>query len=327
MWCHWKQGCIDQWCLKYQASLVGWPLIALGFIFDPTPPSTEKVARYRVTEILMQDGSAAFGECLLCYKKVEKMAGFSSRVIQLLNEVEKRAKEGENKSGNENFQIKDDIIAFEKLSFCAPDKTPLINDFNLEIKPNYHILITGKNGAGKSSLFRIMAGLWEPLEGNIIRPLTYVDNDPNNGANLYYVPQKPYLVTGTLRDQVTYPLLLESSDQDERVRECLEQTGLQKFVRTNLDQKYHDWASVLSGGEKQRMGFARLFFHNPTFAVLDEATSAVEPTGQTMLYEKTKAKGITMISIAHRHELIKFHDLHIEFLGHGEFKIMNESKI
>merc|ERR1711879_486007 len=144
------------------------------------------------------------------------------------------------------------------------------------------------------------------------------------GANMFYAPQKPYLVSGCLRDQVTYPICLENSSNDDRIRECLEKVGLQKFSRSSLDQRQHDWSSVLSGGEKQRMGFARLFFHNPTFAVLDESTSAVEPKGQKMLYEQTMKCGITMISIAHREELAQYHDLHIEFLGHGKFKFIQE---
>lgn len=316
---HWKQGCIDQWVLKYQASLVGWPIASLPYILSPTPLSTQDIARYRVGEILMGDSSSAFGECLLMYKKVEKLAGFSSRVVALLDALDNQK---QNKNSFLKFEQNLNAIQVENLTFEAPDKTPLLNDFNLEIKEGQHLLITGKNGAGKSSLFRVLAGLWQPKEGVILRPPTYKNNSPSDGANMYYVPQKPYLVTGCLRDQVTYPICLKTTEQDEQIRKCLERTGLSKFVRSSLDQRQHDWASVLSGGEKQRMGFARLFYHNPKFAVLDEATSAVEPKGQKMLYEETLRAGITMISIAHREELIQYHDRHIEFLGHGRFKLM-----
>jgi len=244
------------------------------------------------------------------------------RVTELLDEL------GKIKSVDQKaVELRDntECVKFENLSFCAPDKTPLINDFTLEIHRNLNLLITGKNGAGKSSLFRVLSGLWPSLSGKCMRPTTYVDNDPKKGCNMFYVPQKPYLCKGTLRDQVTYPVVLRDSSQDDKIRECLKETGLTKFMRANLDITHHDWSSVLSGGEKQRMGFARLFYHKPVFAVLDEATSAVEPKGQRMLYETTREKRITLISIAHREELIEFHDMHIEFLGHGEYRIVKNA--
>mmetsp|Transcript_29097 Transcript_29097/g.46744 ORF Transcript_29097/g.46744 Transcript_29097/m.46744 type:complete len:128 (+) Transcript_29097:2294-2677(+) len=122
-----------------------------------------------------------------------------------------------------------------------------------------------------------------------------------------WLPQDPYLVTGTLRDQVTYPDFhgmgpIVDSEIDQRVSQALNLAGLKKVVARNKDGINHvaEWRNELSGGERQRVAFARLFFHKPTFAVIDEATAAVSALGEVELYEQLNKVNCTVFSIAHR---------------------------
>jgi ABC-type uncharacterized transport system fused permease/ATPase subunit len=113
------------------------------------------------------------------------------------------------------------------------------------------------------------------------------------------------------------------ADEDERVKRCLRQAGLGKFVDggvpgVSLDTRHLEWNDVLSGGERQRIGFARLFYHSPPFAILDEATSAINPDEEGQLYERVIEQGTTVVSIAHRLELRNCHTLELKLLGDGE---------
>ena len=172
-------------------------------------------------------------------------------------------------------------------------------------------------------MFRVLAGLWEASEGVVLRPRNGLKSIKSEGgddgdvSSLFYVPQRPYLVTGSLRDQILYPAKQKSDEDefdkdDERILECLARVNLVKLLKkgdrsVGLDRLEHDWNDVLSGGEKQRIGLARLYFHAPRFAILDEATSAINPDEEGALYEEFEKNNITVFSIAHRMELSLIH--------------------
>ena len=220
----------------------------------------------------------------------------------------------------------------------APEQTGyrlLVKNVSLIVGPGEHLLITGPNGAGKTSLLRVLAGLWEPIEGHVSTPKA---EKYDGGKVMMWLPQRPYLLQGSLRDQVVYPNIALAerarrgktkrvdanavADEDERVKQCLRAAGLGKFVDggvpgVSLDTRHLEWNDVLSGGERQRIGFARLFYHSPPFAILDEATSAINPDEEGQLYERVIEQGTTVVSIAHRLELRKFHRKELKLAGDG----------
>lgn len=322
-----KQGVVDQYFVKYFASMIGWPVLAFPFLASSGARSgSEIAARYRESDTLIQSASSSIGDLMMVYKKLQRLAGFTARVAELLEAVDSRGEgRGESTTEAEASSVGAGVISsseeygvrFDRVTVYAPDGRLLVKEVNLALDPGENLFVTGANGAGKTSLFRVLAGLWKPSSGTVYRP--DVTSDAADGFRVFYVPQRPYLVNGSLRDQVMYPLPGDSA-RDADVLEALSRVNLLKLVRANprgLDRAPHDWADVLSGGEKQRVGLARLYFHKPRYAVLDEATSAINPDEEGAFYAHLGALGITAFSIAHRMELKRFHHKHLHFHADG----------
>ena len=166
----------------------------------------------------------------MVYKKLQKLSGFTSRVVDLLHSVESGEEEEEIEGRNSmknsimHTSSDEDEIEFRNVTVFSPDDRLLIKDVSLKIKRGESLFITGANGAGKTSLFRVLAGLWEASEGVVLRPRnvglvkskTKLGDDGEENAvtvsSLFYVPQRPYLVTGSLRDQILYPAKQKSDE-------------------------------------------------------------------------------------------------------------------
>ena len=169
----------------------------------------------------------------------------------------------------------------------------LINQLSFTVEASQHLLVTGPSGVGKSSLIKAIAGLWNTGQGTIHCP----------SDDILFLPQSPYLVLGTLRQQLLYPNL--SSDlSDQQLLSILRTMQLDDL--TNLDQQ-QDWSQRLSTGEQQRLAFARLLLTKPTYALLDEATSALSVRQEQNLYQQLATTRTTYISIGHRPSLLPYH--------------------
>ena len=219
-------------------------------------------------------------------------------------------------------------------------------------------LISGPNGSGKSSLFRVLGGLWPLVSGHIVKP--GVGSDLNK--EIFYVPQRPYTAVGTLREQLIYPLtadqeieplsydgmvdllknvsnrihidtqlpfilcfidLLLSTGTCWIVTLLLMQVDLEYLLERYPLDKEVNWGDELSLGEQQRLGMARLFYHKPKFAILDECTSAVTIDMEERFCKKVRAMGTSCITISHRPALVAFHDIVLSLDGEGGWDVQH----
>jgi len=188
-------------------------------------------------------------------------------------------------------------LALDRVNLQLPGGRPLLEDVNLAIRPGDTTLISGPSGAGKSTLFRAIAGIWPFGRGQIRLP---------RGARVLFLPQKPYLPIGTLREVTSYPAPPEGID-DAALREALEVVGLGALTG-RLDESAH-WALSLSPGEQQRIAFARALVQKPEWLFLDEATSALDEDTEARLYAllRDRLPGATIVSVGHRSTLRAFH--------------------
>jgi len=209
-------------------------------------------------------------------------------------------------------------IELDRVPVVTPNGDMLVDEPGLSfiIRPGMHLLITGPNGCGKSSLFRMLGGLWPVRDGLLRKPAK---------RDMFYVPQRPYLTRGSFREQFIYPDTDEDFTtkglKDEDLNRILEIVALKHVVAREggLDAR-NDWRDVLSGGEKQRVGMARVLYFKPRFAILDECTSAVSIDVEGQMYNALIDAGITMMTVAHRPSLFKYHKYLLQFDGQGGYK-------
>ena len=196
------------------------------------------------------------------------------------------------------------VIALEHVSLRTPDGSRLlVRDLSLQVAVGENLLITGPSGVGKSSLLRAIAGLWKTGAGTILTPPL---------DQMMFLPQRPYVIPGTLREQLRYPYL-EAHPTDEGLIQVLKQVNLEMLAsRWDGLDSVQDWPRLLSPGEQQRLAWARLLLHQPAWAILDEATSALDDANEGLVYDHLAATTTTVISVGHRPLLIQYHQKMLE---------------
>jgi vitamin B12/bleomycin/antimicrobial peptide transport system ATP-binding/permease protein len=188
-------------------------------------------------------------------------------------------------------------LRLRNLSVTLDDGTAVVDEAEVEIIPGERVLIAGESGTGKSTLVRAIAGLWPWGNGSI---------EVRRGAKMFFLPQRPYVPLGTLRRAATYPDAAESRGGEE-IADAFKRVGLDHLIE-RIDEEAA-WDQTLSGGEKQRLDFARIVLHKPDIIVLDEATAALDPESQDRLMEflVEQPEHTTLVSVGHRPKLEPFH--------------------
>jgi putative ATP-binding cassette transporter len=208
----------------------------------------------------------------------------------------------------------DSRLALEHVTLRTPNyQQTLLRDATAEVPSGKGLLIAGASGAGKSSVLRAVAGLWNAGEGHISRPPL---------KEMLFLPQSPYMVLGSLREQLLYPHL-DREASDKELRAVLEKVNLADLPgRVGGFDAELDWGHLLSLGEQQRLAFARLLLTRPHYAVLDEATSALDVTNEDQLYGQLQESGTTYVSVGHRPSLLAYHDKVLELRGGGDWRLV-----
>ena len=191
-----------------------------------------------------------------------------------------------------------EAVSVEQMQVNLPDDTVLLQDINFNLQPGRNVLIKGVSGSGKSTLLRALAGIWPFVTGKINLPKT---------EELMFIPQKPYIPLGSLREALLYPGKKPLSDEELLYLLDLCQIG---YLRDKLDL-VADWSHVLSVGEQQRLAFVRAHIQEPKWLFLDEATSALDEDTEAAMYAllAERLKQTTLVSIGHRSTLNKYHEL------------------
>ncbi len=204
-------------------------------------------------------------------------------------------------------------VSFQDVTIYTPkSRQLLVKDLNFKLSPA-GLLITGASGNGKTSVFRALAGLWNSGSGKIIRPEL---------EKILFLPQRPYLVLGSLRNQLLYTIQNPGHISDKEMINILYQVGFKTLLQrvSGLDA-YANWNSLLSAGEQQQLAFARLLLTSPQYAFLDEATTAVDAATEKRLYQLLKEKNISFVSIGDPNRLAQFHQDILELKGNGEWSM------
>ncbi|OJJ47797.1 hypothetical protein ASPZODRAFT_131371 [Penicilliopsis zonata CBS 506.65] len=339
-----RYNMLEDIILKYSWSAFGYLITSLpvflpawgglGGVMELADDASAETGRERgrmkefiTNKRLMLSLADAGGRMMYSIKDISELAGYTSRVytlISTLHRVHANTYYPPPGRPTELYSLADDQgtvhsgfdgVRLEQVPIVAPSLFPrggdeLLESLSFVVHSGDHLLISGPNGVGKSAIARILAGLWPVYRGLVSRPRAI------GLEGIMFLPQRPYLSVGTLRDQVIYPHTELDMHEAGRTEAEL-QAILQDVHLGYLPQREggwdarKEWKDVLSGGEKQRMAMARLFYHEPRYGFIDEGTSAVSSDVEGLLYERAKERGITLITVSTRASLKKYHTFNL----------------
>lgn len=339
-------GVMEDFVIKYFWGALGLGLCSVPVFFKLPAEMTsggakaDQTGSFMTNRRLLLSSSDAFGRLMSSYKEISQLAGYTGRVSMLLDVIrdiqrghfEKALVSSASTEANAAVLAgrgeleEGEDIDFQDVPIVSPNGDVLVKALSFHIGPGDHLLIVGPNGCGKSSLFRILGGLWPVYGGKVRKP-------PSD--DIFYIPQRPYLSKGTLRQQILYPdNLLDMRAKgvtDKDLMKILQVLEIDKLLgmnenkatsgkreKTGLDMEA-EWSDVLSTGHQQRIAAARLFYHQPKYAILDECTSSVTAEVEKIMYDEAKRLGITLMTVSHRRSLWRYHGWILQFDGQGGY--------
>lgn len=277
---------------------------------------------------LLLSASSSLGMLIRSRKEVQQVTGYFKRLTEFkktLVEIDTANSTQSDSRGVVRYD--DNKIEFQGIPLITPANITLAESLSFTINHGEHLLIAGPNGCGKSSLFRILGGLWPVTRGELTIP---------HFENVFYLPQKAYLSKASLKAQIIYPSTKYKYKTNKELLEILEVLDLKFLLHENIAlelsrdpflevsqidpfETVRNWPEELSVGVQQRLAMSRLYYHKPRFAVLDECTSAVSPQMEQTMYKHAQSLGISVLSVAHRSSLWHFHTHILKFKGDGTY--------
>lgn len=344
-------GFMEDFVIKYFWGALGLLLCSVP-VFVKLPGGAvmnmgDRTESFVTNRRMLLSASDAFGRIMFSYREIMELAGYTSRVATLLEVMDdiqagRFEKKLVSSSGTEDnaavLKGRGVVVESKDIQFidvlvgtCPPRKrcqltrnrpiiSPngdvLVKALSFSLKQGDHLLVVGPNGCGKSSLFRILGGLWPVYGGTVHKPPF---------SDIFYIPQRPYLSRGSLRQQIIYPdglrTMRAKGVTDADLMAILRTLNLEHLIDLYPEgwDAEAEWRDVLSGGLQQRVAMARLFYHRPRYAILDECTSSVTLDTEKVMYDNAKALGITLMTVSHRRSLWKYHSKILQFDGQGNY--------
>ena len=203
-------------------------------------------------------------------------------------------------------------IALTGVDVALPDGRRLLRDCTLALPAGSRVLVTGASGSGKSTLLRTLAGIWPYGSGRVTLPA---------GSTVLFLPQRPYLPLGTLRQALAYPQTAAAAGSEQAMEAALSDVGLGR-LSGSLDRR-DDWSRILSLGEQQRLAFARVLLVRPAWVFLDEATSAIDEPSEQAMYAllRRRLPALSIVSVGHRSTLFAQHEEELHLTGDGSWAV------